>query len=72
MGDFLLVVPSGWTQLDWQFITNNVPQMSMNEVMGGTVLDIEERLKSAGVLAADAALAEFKLIDDTYFLVRLG
>lgn len=72
MSDFLLVVPSGWTQLDWQFITNNVPQMSMADVMGGTVPDIEERLKGAGVLAADAALAEFKLIDDTYFLVRLG
>ena len=72
MSDFLLVIPQGWTQLDWQHITNNVAGMSMNEVMTGTVPDIEERLKGAGVIAADAALAEFKLIDDTYFLVRLG
>ena len=28
MSQFLLVIPEGWTQLDWQYITNNVPNMS--------------------------------------------
>lgn len=72
MSEFLLVIPEGWTQLDWQYITNNVGAMGYGDVVNGVTSDIEAKLKDAGVIAADASLVEFKLIDDTYFMVRLG
>jgi hypothetical protein len=72
MSEFLLVIPEGWTQLDWPYITNNVPHMGMADVVNGAVSDIEARLKDGGVIAPESSLIEFKLIDDTFFLVRLG
>lgn len=72
MSDFLLIVPAGWTQLDWQYITSNIPNMSYGEVINGITSDIENNLKAAGIVAQEASLIEFKLIDDAYFLVRLG
>lgn len=74
MSEFLLVVPQGWTQLDWQYITSNVPNMSYGYVIdklnGGGLGDIDAALKEAGVITQ--TIVEAKLIDDTYFLVRLG
>ena len=72
MSDFLLVVPEGWTQLDWEYISNNISNMGASNVKGATTLDIETYLKEGGIIAPEASLIEFKLIDDTYFLVRLG
>lgn len=72
MSEFLLIVPEGWTQLDWTYITSNVPNMSYIDVTNGITSDIEERLKGAGIIPAESSLIEFKLIDDTYFIVRLG
>lgn len=76
MSDFLLVVPEGWTQLDWEFIANNVPGMddggTRNMINNNAYGDMEAALKGAGVLPEAATVAEAKLIDGTYFLVRLG
>lgn len=76
MSEFLLVIPEGWTQLDWQYITNNVPGMSGPEVAGhiaaGNKLAIDDALKAGGIIPQEAFLIDAKLIDDTYFLVRLG
>lgn len=76
MSEFLLIAPEGWTQLDWQHITNNVPNMTYSQVMdklnGGGLADIDTALKEAGVIAQDVTIVEAKLIDDTHFLVRLG
>lgn len=72
MGEFLLIIPSGWTQLDWQYITNNVANMGYQNVVNGSTSDIETSLKNAGIIAIESSLIEFKLIDDTYFLVRIG
>lgn len=72
MSEFLLVVPDGWTELDWQYITNNVPYMTYQDVINGARPDIEDRLKTAGIISPESYLLEFKLIDDTFFLIRLG
>lgn len=76
MSQFLLVIPEGWTQLDWQHITNNVPNMSgqavASMIQSGVLSDIEAGLKEAGIVAQEASLVDAKLIDDTYFMVKLG
>jgi hypothetical protein len=72
MSDFIVIVPPGWTQLDWEYISNNVPNMSAQDVNNGVVSDIETWLKEGGQIPADSSLVDFKLIDDAYFLVKLG
>ena len=76
MGQFLLVIPQGWTQLDWQHVTNNLPGMSAANVLdwinSNSLGYIEEPLKADGLIPADASIVEAKLIDDTYFMVKLG
>ena len=76
MSQFLLVIPEGWTQLDWQYITNNVPNMSgpavASTIQSGVLSDIEAGLKEAGIIPPEASLVDAKLIDDTYFMVKLG
>lgn len=75
MSDFLLIVPPGWTQLDWEQITNNVPDMSAQNVReyinSGMLNYIEEPLKTAQIISPAMSLVEAKLIDDEFFLVRL-
>ncbi len=72
MSEFLLVIPEGWTQLDWAYIANNISGMGYQNVVNGVASDIEEILKANGIIPVESSLVEFKLIDDTYFLVRLG
>ena len=72
MSEFVVIVPDGWTQLDWAYISNNISNMGHSNVIGATTSDIETYLKEGGIIAPEASLIEFKLIEDTYFLVRLG
>lgn len=76
MSEFLLVIPPGWTQLDWEFIANNLTDMSAANVTeyinAGMLGYIETPLKEAGLIPAESTLVEAKLIDDTFFMVRLG
>lgn len=72
MSEFLVIVPQGWTQLDWEYVSNNVPNMSAQAVNNGVLSDIETWLKAAGQIPEDSSLIDFKLIDDAYFLVKLG
>lgn len=76
MSEFLLVIPEGWTQLDWQYITNNLPNMgylqAMDKINNGGIADIDAALKEYGVLPPEVTVVAVKLIDDTYFLVQLG
>lgn len=76
MSDLMLIVPPGWTQLDWEFITNNVADFSKPNVeawlSSGQLSYIEEGLKASAQIPADATVVAAKLIDDTYFLLQLG
>ncbi len=76
MGNFLLVIPEGWTQLDWQNVSTNVDGINSGSVPewinANYYVDMEEKLKAAGFIPADKSLIEAKLIDDSYFMVRLG
>lgn len=68
--EFLVIIPTGWIQLDWDYIANNVPHAA--RVNGGTLLDVEESLRDAGIIAPELSLTAFKLIDDSYLLVKLA
>ena len=76
MDNFLLITPSGWVSLDWQYLSNNVSDLTMTSVLNCIVSNnyslIENALKESGFISQEATLLEAKLIDDTYFLVRLG
>lgn len=76
MSEFLLVIPEGWTQLDWQYITNNLSGMTHQQVTewcnNSIYMDMESILKDNGVIPVDKSITGAKLIDDTYFLVLLG
>lgn len=76
MSEFLLIVPAGWSQLDWAYLTNNVPGFGESSVLawcgGGQVdNDIGTLLREAGQIPADAYVYAAKLVDATYFLVKM-
>ena len=72
MSDFLLIIPEGWIQLDWEYVSNNVANISSQSVNNGVISDIEQWLKDGGQIPPDSSLIDFKLIDNTYFLIKLG
>lgn len=75
MSEFLLVIPEGWTQLDWNAVSNLYGMDYtgvMNTISIGYYGDMDTGLKEAGLIPADVTVVEAKLIDNTYFLVRLG
>jgi len=76
MSEFLFIIPDGWTKLDWQYITSNLPGMAGPNVasllQSGAISDIEASLKDGGAIPMDASLVEAKLFNDEVFIVRLG
>lgn len=75
METLLLVVPPEWLQLDWEYITSNTDLSTTNVtsyISAGMLDYIEQPLKSVGLIPSDKTLVEAKLLDDTYFIVRLG
>lgn len=72
MSGFLLIIPEGWIQLDWEYISNNFSGLSPTNIKDGLVYDVENNLKLGGLIKETDSLLEFKLIDDTFFLIRLG
>lgn len=72
MHTFIIIVPEDWIQLDWPYISNNVPNMSPSNVMNAGPREVEEWLKAANLIPVESYLLDFNLVDDTYFLIKLG
>lgn len=72
MSEFLVIIPPGWTQLDWEYVSNNVASISAQSVINGVISDIEQWLKDGNQIPLEKSLLDYKLIDDAYFLVKLG
>ena len=74
MSDFLLVIPAGWTQLDWEFVSNNgLDENSVqNANVTGNMMDVEAPLKDMGLIPPESTVMAAKVIDSAYFMVKLA
>jgi len=76
MAEILLIVPAGWIQLDWVAVQNDIPDLNKanveNWIATNQLIYIQDALMLSGKIPPDAVVEAAKLLDDTYFLVRLG
>lgn len=76
MSEFLLIVPDGWTRLDWNFISNHVHGLDYSSVTsyinGNQMFAIDDLLKMNSLIPIESTVTDAKLIDGSYFLVKLG
>lgn len=76
MSNFLFILPEGWIQLDWDYVTTNVPNMTPGNIdyyiYSSQLIIIEEGLKLHELIPADSTVVDVKLFDNTYFAVLLG
>jgi hypothetical protein len=75
MSNFIVIVPDGWTALDYDRIQNvlNVNISSLKDWINASYfLDVEPTLKEDGMVPMDKTIVEMKIIDDSQLWVRLG
>jgi hypothetical protein len=75
MSDFILIIPAGWVQLDWEYISNNLTGFNAESVQYWAGVDmnlVTQPLRDAGLIPVDKTVMELKIMDNTYFLVNLG
>lgn len=76
MSNFLFVVPINWTQLDWDYVTVNVPGMVPNNINDfiatRTFGPIEESLKAYSLIPQNSTVLDALLFDNSFFAVLLG
>ena len=75
MSQFLLIVPEGWTELDLNTVTQNGDLTVGNIetwIQQNLLYELNDRLHQFGIIDSALTVNEAKLIDGTYFLVRLG
>lgn len=74
MSNFMLIAPEGWTEMDYEFITNNIlDQYTMESLMlQGQPYEIDMALAAHGLLPEGKNIQEIKFIDDSFMWVRLG
>lgn len=76
MGDFLLVVPADWTQLDWEAAKaasfELTPSYVNNAIATAQMGALEETMKIGNIIPQEATLVAAKLIDDQFFMVQLA
>jgi hypothetical protein len=71
MSEFLVVIPEGWIQLDWE-IVSNLHNLSEQSIRNGIISDIEQALRDHSLIPEDKVLMDYKLLDNTYFMIKLG
>lgn len=75
MGQLLVVVPEDWLEIDWAYTTGNteLTATSLQYFMSsGQSAYVDEILKNAGLIPLNTTLVEAKVLDDAFFMVRLG
>lgn len=76
MSDFLLVIPEGWTQLNWDAVREAHPDLNKGNVENwintSQINYIDELLKAGGIVAPEQTVSAAKLIDDAYFLIQFA
>lgn len=74
MSNFMLIAPEGWTEMNYEFITNNIlDQYTMESLMlQGQPYEIDAALAAHGLLPEGKNIQEIKFIDNSFMWVRLG
>lgn len=74
MSEFMMIAPDGWTEMDYEFITNNIVDQTTMEglMLQGQLFEIDNMLAQHGLLPDGQAVQEIKFIDNTYMWVRFG
>lgn len=73
MSEFLFVIPTGWTQLDINEVTNAIQMSQIQDYLNTqNWLYLGDDLKNAGLIAQEAYLHEAKMFNAEVFIVRLG
>ena len=74
MSNFMLIAPDGWTEMNYEFITNNIlDQYTMESLMlQGQPYEIDTALAAHGLLPEGKNIQEIKFIDNSFMWVRLG
>lgn len=70
----MMIAPDGWTEMNYEFITNNIVDQTTMEglMLQGQLFEIDNMLAQHGLLPDDKAVQEIKFIDNTYMWVRFG
>ena len=75
MSQLLVIVPEDWLEIDWSYTTGNteLTAVSLQYFMSsGQSAYVDEILKAAGLIPLEATLVDAKVLDDAFFMVRLG
>lgn len=75
MSDFLFIIPEGWVQLDWQYITGNTILsygQTLDFLATNQMIAIEEALKAIDAIPPESSVIEARLFNDEVFIVKLG
>lgn len=74
MSEFMMIAPAGWTEMDYEFITNNIVDQTTMEglMLQGQLFEIDNMLAQHGLLPDGQTIQEIKFIDNTYMWVRFG
>ena len=75
MSNFLLIMPQGWVQLDLTEVVSQAPECQIGAIEGWILIEqfqiLEDSLKAIGMIAAEASIAEVKILDNSFLLLRL-
>ena len=74
MSEFMMIAPDGWTEMNYEFITNNIVDQTTMEglMLQGQLFEIDNMLAQHGLLPDGQTIQEIKFIDNTYMWVRFG
>lgn len=76
MSNFLFVLPADWLQLDWNFVTTNIPSMTLLEVQSFIETYqfnyIELGLKAHFLIPETSTVINAVIFENEFFAVLLG
>lgn len=75
MDDFMLIAPSGWSQLDYNFVMDNTTlnnQAIKDYIISNTFFEMQDALAEAGLVPNGATLNSAMIINDEYLFVQWG
>ena len=75
MSEFMVIAPSDWTAVDFDYLMNNTSldvNTAKNLILQGLLYEIEAVLKQESMMPSDSTLVEAKVIDDAQLWIKLG